>query len=45
MAGESGSGSGGVEETVFFIYKKNRIALVTSSRDMTVKERKRYGKK
>ncbi len=31
--------------TVFFIYKKNRIALVTSSRDMSVKERRRYGKK
>lgn len=30
---------------VFFIYKKNRVALVTSARDMDSKERKRYAKK
>ncbi len=30
---------------VFFIYKKNRVALVTSARDMDLKERKRYAKK
>lgn len=31
--------------SVFFIYKRNRVALVTSARDMDGKERKRYGKK
>ena len=30
---------------VFFVYKRNRSALVLSVRDMTQKERKRYGKK
>ena len=30
---------------VFFIYKKNRVALVLSARDMDAKERKRYAKK
>ncbi len=30
---------------VIFIYKKTREALVLSARDMTGKERKRYGKK
>ena len=30
---------------VFFIYKKNRVALVVSARDMDDKERKRYAKK
>ncbi len=30
---------------VFFIYKKNQIALVTSAREMTLKEKRRYGKK
>ncbi|CAG0946505.1 hypothetical protein ANRL1_03056 [Anaerolineae bacterium] len=30
---------------VFFIYKRNHIALVTSAREMTLKERKRHGKK
>lgn len=30
---------------VFFIYKKNREALVLSARDMTHKEVRRYGKK
>lgn len=30
---------------IFFIYKKNRIALVTSARGMDSKERRRYGKK
>jgi len=29
---------------VFFIYKLNKNALVISSRDMTLKERKSYGK-
>ena len=30
---------------IFFIYKRNRNALVTSARDMDAKERRRYGKK
>lgn len=30
---------------VFFIYKRNRVALVTSAREMDLKERKRYAKK
>jgi uncharacterized DUF497 family protein len=30
---------------VFFIYKKNRCALILSARDMTKAERKKYGKK
>ncbi len=30
---------------VFFIYKRDGAALVTSAREMTPKERKRYGKK
>ncbi len=30
---------------VFFIYKKNRVALVVSAREMDDKERKRYAKK
>lgn len=30
---------------VFFIYKRNKTALVLSARDMTSKERKRYAKK
>ena len=32
-------------QVVFFIYKRNRTALVTSARGMTPKEQKRYGKK
>lgn len=31
--------------STFFIYKKNKDALVISARDMTKKERKRYGRK
>ena len=31
--------------TVFFLYKKNRQALIVSARDMTDAERKRYEKK
>ena len=31
--------------SVFFIYKKNRNALIATARDMTDKERKRYAKK
>lgn len=31
--------------TVFFIYKKTHEALVVSARDMTVKEKRTYGKK
>lgn len=31
--------------TVFFVYKRDGTALVTSARDMKPKERKRYGKK
>lgn len=30
---------------VFFIYKKNHVALVVSAREMDSKERRRYGKK
>ncbi len=30
---------------VFFIYKKDQIALVVSAREMTAKEKRRYGKK
>lgn len=30
---------------VFFIYKRSRKALIISSRDMTLKERRRHGKK
>ena len=31
--------------TVIFIYKKNRCALINTARDMTRKERRRYGRK
>ncbi len=31
--------------TVFFIYKRDGMALVLSARDMTLKERRRYGKR
>ncbi len=30
---------------VFFIYKQSREALIISARDMTPKERRRYGRK
>jgi uncharacterized protein len=30
---------------VFFIYRKNQVALVTSAREMTRNERRRYGRK
>ena len=30
---------------VFFVYKKTKQALIVSARDMTNKERKKYGKK
>ncbi len=40
-----GQTDGGRYLIVFFIYKLNRRALVTSARDMDGKERKRYGKK
>lgn len=30
---------------VFFIRKRNRVALVVSAREMDGKERKRYGRK
>jgi uncharacterized DUF497 family protein len=30
---------------VYFIYKKNKKALIITARDMTEKERKRYAKK
>ncbi|MEW6003394.1 MAG: BrnT family toxin [Nitrospirota bacterium] len=30
---------------VYFIYKKNKKALIVTARDMTEKERKRYAKK
>lgn len=31
--------------SVFFLYKKNKNALIITTRDMTEKERKRYAKK
>jgi len=31
--------------TIFFVYKKNRRALILSARDMTRAERRRYGRK
>ncbi len=31
--------------SVFFVYKKNKNALIVTARDMTDKERKRYAKK
>jgi uncharacterized DUF497 family protein len=31
--------------SVFFIYKKNKVALILSARDMADKERKIYGRK
>ena len=31
--------------TIFFVYKKNRWALILSARDMTRAERRRYGRK
>ena len=31
--------------TVFFVYKKDKRALILSARDMTDTERRRYGKK
>jgi uncharacterized DUF497 family protein len=31
--------------SVFFIYKKDRRALIVTARDMTEKERRRYAKK
>lgn len=31
--------------SIFFIYKKNKNALMVTARDMTDKERKRYAKK
>ena len=30
---------------IFFIYKKNKDAIILSARQMTSKEKKRYGKK
>jgi len=30
---------------VFFVYKKGKAALIISGRDMSDKERKKYGKK
>jgi len=30
---------------IFFIYKKNKDAIILSARQMTTKEKKRYGKK
>lgn len=40
-----GQTDGGRYLVVFFIYKKNRRALVLSARDMTKAERKKYAKK
>lgn len=31
--------------TVYFLYKKNKEALIVTARDMTEKERKKYAKK
>jgi len=30
---------------IFFIYKKNKDAIILSARQMTSREKKRYGKK
>ncbi|MBI3912710.1 MAG: BrnT family toxin [Chloroflexi bacterium] len=40
-----GQTDGGRYLIVFFIYKTDRHALVTSAREMDGKERKRYGRK
>lgn len=31
--------------SVYFVYKKNKKALIVTARNMTVKERRRYAKK
>ncbi len=40
-----GQTGGGRYLVVFFIYKKNRQALILSARDMSKAERKKYAKK
>ena len=40
-----GKTDGGRHLTILFVNKKNSRALVISARDMSKKERKRYGKK
>ncbi len=40
-----GQTDGGRYLIVFFIYKKDGQALIVTARDMTQKERKRYGRK
>jgi uncharacterized DUF497 family protein len=40
-----GQTSAGRYPVVFFVYKKNRHALILSAREMTDSERKRYAKK
>ena len=40
-----GKTDGGRHLTILFVKKKNSRALVISARDMSKKERKRYGKK
>lgn len=40
-----GRTDGGRYLVVFFIYKKNKDAIILSARQMTSKEKKRYGKK
>jgi uncharacterized DUF497 family protein len=40
-----GSTDSGRYLAVYFLYKKNKQALIVTARDMTEKERKRYAKK
>jgi len=40
-----GQAEGGRYLTVFFVYKKDRRALILSARDMTRAERRKYGQK
>ena len=40
-----GSTESGRYLSVFFVYKKNKIALIVTARDMTENERRRYGRK
>ena len=40
-----GQTRGGRYLIIFFVYKKDKAALIISGRDMSDKERKKYGKK
>ncbi len=41
----SGQTSSGRYLKIFFVYKKDKRALIVSARDMTRRERKQYGRK